>query len=90
MEYSNFNEDHGLAQSMEPVKNLNLLKNKYNKKCPAKTSRAIPAKPYKTQTKLMRETFPAQWSIGQIDIADIKIDVRSRVNIPLTPSLGLS
>lgn len=31
----------------------------------------------------MRETFPAQRTIGQIDIADIKIDVRSRDDIPL-------
>src|SRR5664279_1943733 len=31
----------------------------------------------------MRDTFPAQRAIGQIDIADIKIDVRSRDDIPL-------
>jgi len=31
----------------------------------------------------MRETFPTQRTIGQIDIADIKIDVRSRDDIPL-------
>ena len=31
----------------------------------------------------MRDTFPAQRTIGQIDIADIKIDVRSRDDIPL-------
>ncbi len=31
----------------------------------------------------MRDTFPAQRTIDQIDIADIKIDVRSRDDIPL-------
>jgi hypothetical protein len=31
----------------------------------------------------MRDTFPAQRTIGQIEIADIKIDVRSRDDIPL-------
>lgn len=31
----------------------------------------------------MRDTFPAQRTIGEIDIADIKIDVRSRDDIPL-------
>jgi hypothetical protein len=31
----------------------------------------------------MRETFPAQRTVGEIDIADIKIDVRSRDDIPL-------
>jgi len=31
----------------------------------------------------MRDTFPAQRSLGEIDIADIKIDVRSRDDIPL-------
>lgn len=31
----------------------------------------------------MRDTFPAQRTIGGIDIADIKIDVRSRDDIPL-------
>jgi hypothetical protein len=38
------------------------------------------------QTKLMRETFPAQRTIGEIDISDIKIDVRSRDDIPLMRS----
>lgn len=41
------------------------------------------AKLHKTQEKLMRDTFPAQRTIGEIDIADIKIDVRSRDDIPL-------
>jgi hypothetical protein len=59
------------------------LKNKCNKKCPAKTNRAIPAKLHTTQEKLMRNTFPVQRTIGQIDIADITIDVRSRDDIPL-------
>ena len=31
----------------------------------------------------MREIFPIQRTIEQIDIADIKIDVRSRDDIPL-------
>jgi hypothetical protein len=31
----------------------------------------------------MRETFPAQRTVGEIDIADIKLDVRSRDDIPL-------
>ena len=31
----------------------------------------------------MRETFPLQRTLGDIDIADIKIDVRSRDDIPL-------
>lgn len=31
----------------------------------------------------MRDTFPAQRTLDQIDIADIKIDVRSRDDIPL-------
>ena len=31
----------------------------------------------------MRDTFPIQRTIGEIDIADIKIDVRSRDDIPL-------
>jgi len=31
----------------------------------------------------MRDIFPAQRTIGEIDIADIKIDVRSRDDIPL-------
>jgi hypothetical protein len=59
------------------------LKNKYNKKFPAKSNRANTAKSHKTQEKLMRDTFPAQRTIGEIDIADIKIDVRSRDDIPL-------
>ena len=41
------------------------------------------AKLHKTQEKLMRDTFPIQRTIGEIDIADIKIDVRSRDDIPL-------
>ena len=31
----------------------------------------------------MRDTFPSQQTIGQVDIADIQIDVRSRDDIPL-------
>ncbi len=31
----------------------------------------------------MRDTFPAQRTLGQVDIADVKIDVRSRDDIPL-------
>jgi hypothetical protein len=38
---------------------------------------------HKTQEKLVRDTFPAQRTLGEIDIADIKIDVRSRDDIPL-------
>ena len=32
----------------------------------------------------MRETFPSQRTLGETDIADIHIDVRSRDGIPLT------
>jgi len=59
------------------------LKNKCNKKRPANNNKAKTAKLHKLQEKLMRDTFPAQRTIGEIDIADIKIDVRSRDDIPL-------
>jgi hypothetical protein len=59
------------------------LKNNNHRKRPANTNRAGPAKPAKTQGKLMRDTFPSQQTIGQVDIADIQIDVRSRDDIPL-------
>jgi hypothetical protein len=59
------------------------LKNKHSKKYPTKTDWANTAELHKTQEKLMREIFPIQRTIEQIDIADIKIDVRSRDDIPL-------
>jgi hypothetical protein len=65
------------AKTFKPLKINN------NRKCPVKTNRAGPAKPPKTQGKLMRDTFPSQQTIGQVDIADIQIDVRSRDDIPL-------
>lgn len=58
------------------MKNINSLKNKHHKNAPQKQTR-------QNRAKLMRETFPTQRTIGQIDIADIKIDVRSRDDIPL-------
>jgi hypothetical protein len=59
------------------------LKNKHSKKYPTKIAWANTAELHKTQEKLMREIFPIQRTIEQIDIADIKIDVRSRDDIPL-------
>src|SRR3974390_1724613 len=72
-----------MPRRWQQTKIFNALKNRYNKKFPAKANRSNTAKSHKTQEKLMRDTFPAQRTIGEIEIAENKIDVRSRDDIPL-------
>jgi hypothetical protein len=81
--YNSTSEDSVRAKKAAMAKIFKSLKNKCHKKRPANNNKAKTAELHKLQEKLMRDTFPAQRTIGEIDIADIKIDVRSRDDIPL-------